>query len=181
MRDLSGARGVLYLVVCAAPAAARVHRLVIVAQRAGWRVLVIASPMGVRFLDVAEIERLTGEPVRYDYRMPGEEGEPAPADAVVVAPATFNTVNKWAAGIADTFAVGLLCELTGVGLPILAVPLVKPALAAHVAFGRSLHALRGMGVRVLVDPAGRMPPWEEVLRELHRAIDDREGPGDGRP
>jgi flavoprotein len=89
----------------------------------------------------------------------------------VVAPATFNTVNKWAAGITDTFATGLLCELMGVGVPILAVPLVKDALALHVAFGRSLDLLRGMGVHVLFDPDAlpqeRMPSWQKVLDELH--------------
>src|ERR1039457_6548509 len=82
-------------------------------------------------------------------RIPDEPDELPSADAVVVAPATFNTVNKWAAGITDTFATGLLCELTGLGVPIVAVPLVKDALARHVAFGRSLEVLRGMGVRVL--------------------------------
>jgi phosphopantothenoylcysteine synthetase/decarboxylase len=103
--------------------------------------------------------------------MPGEADELPPADAVVVAPATFNTVNKWAAGITDTFAAGLLCELTGVGVPIVAVPLVKDALARHLAFGRSLDVLRGMGVRVLFDPEAppqsRMPDWPRVLEELH--------------
>jgi transcriptional regulator with XRE-family HTH domain len=38
--------------------------------------------------------------------MPDEPDELPAADAVVVAPATFNTVNKWAAGITDTFAAG---------------------------------------------------------------------------
>ena len=65
--------------------------------------------MGARFVDAEELERLTGDRVRSAYRMPDEpKGLPA-ADAVVVAPATFNTVNKWAGGMADTFAVGLLC------------------------------------------------------------------------
>ncbi len=90
------------------------------------------------------------------------------------APTTFNTVNKWAAGITNTFATGLLCELTGAGVPILAVPLVKDELARHVAFGRSLEVLREMGVRVLFDPQAppqsRMPGWPSVLEELHAVI-----------
>jgi flavoprotein len=40
--------------------------------------------------------------------MPDEPDELPAADAVVVARATFNTVNKWAAGITDTFATDLL-------------------------------------------------------------------------
>jgi phosphopantothenoylcysteine synthetase/decarboxylase len=107
--------------------------------------------------------------------MPDEPNELPAADAVIVAPATFNTINKWASGIADTFAVGLLCELTGFGVPIVAVPLLKNALASHVAFGANLEVLRSMGVRVLFDPSApahaRMPPWEDILTELHALLD----------
>jgi phosphopantothenoylcysteine synthetase/decarboxylase len=170
---------VLYLVVCAAPAASGVADFVRLAQTAGWRVRVIATPMGMRFVDADQLAGLTGDRVRVDFRMPREADELPPADAVVVAPATFNTVNKWAAGIADTFATGLLCELTGVGMPILAVPLVKDALARHVAFGRSLDLLREMGVRVLFDPhappESRMPDWPRVLEELHAVTAGKPG------
>ena len=93
----------------------------------------------------AQLAALTRDRVRTAFRMPDEPDELPAADAVVVAPATFNTVNKWAAGITDTGAAGLLCELTGLGVPIVAVPLVKDALARHVAFARSLEVLRGMG------------------------------------
>jgi phosphopantothenoylcysteine synthetase/decarboxylase len=133
--------------------------------------------MGERFIDVGELAGLTGDQVRVSYRMPDEPDELPGADAVVVAPATFNTVNKWAAGITDTFAVGLLCELTGLGVPIVTVPLVKDALARHAAFGRSLEVLRRMGVRVLFDPEAppeaRMPSWPRVLEELHTVTGDR--------
>ena len=167
--------GVLYVVVCAAPAASDVRLLVSLARVAGWRVVVVATPDGARFVDRGELEALTGEPVRSAYRTP-DEGKALPlADAVVVAPATFNTVNKWAAGIADNFAVALLCELTGFGVPILGVPLVKDALARHPAFRRSLDDLRAMGVRMLFDPEApkeaRMPPWERILTEVAAMTD----------
>jgi len=175
----SRSRGVLYVVVCGAPAATTIGDLVGLAQHSGWLVRVIATPMGERFLDVGGLAALTGDRVRTGFRMPDEPDELPAADAVVVAPATFNTVNKWAAGIADTFATGLLCELTGLGVPIVAVPLVKDALARHAAFGRSLDLLRGMGVRVVFDPhappGARMPSWPRVLEELHTVTGD--GPG----
>ena len=168
-------RRVLYLVVCAAPAAADVASLVRLAQDAGWRVCVLTSPMGRRFVDVDRLSSLTGEPVRSDFRLPDEPNELPAADGVIVAPATFNTVNKWATGIADTFVVGLLCELMGFGVPIVAVPLLKDALARHVAFTANVEALRSMGVRVLFDPAAppdaRMPPWKAILSELHALLD----------
>jgi hypothetical protein len=167
---------VLYVVVCAAPAAAEVDVLVRLAQDAAWRVLVITSPMGRRFVDADRLADLTGEPVRSEFRMPGESNGLPAADAVIVAPATFNTINKWACGIADTFAVGLLCELMGFNVPIVAVPLLKDALAHHVAFGANLDILRSMGVRVLFDPSApphaRMPPWERILKELHELVEN---------
>ncbi|MYR44280.1 flavoprotein, partial [Streptomyces sp. SID5910] len=66
---------------------------------------------------------------------------------VVVAPATFNTVNKWAAGLADTLALATLCEASGLGVPVAVLPCVADALAAHPAYRESLERLRGMGVR----------------------------------
>lgn len=66
---------VLYVVVCAAPAAVGVQALVRLAQDAGWRVCVITSPMGRRFVDADRLSRMTGEPVRSDYRMPDEPNE----------------------------------------------------------------------------------------------------------
>jgi hypothetical protein len=111
--------GVLYVVVCAAPPASGVGEFVSLAKDAGWLVRVIATPMAERFIDADQLAELTGDRVRMGFRMPDEPDELPKADAVVVAPATFNTVNKWAAGITDTFAAGLLCELTGARVPIL--------------------------------------------------------------
>ncbi|MCK2219564.1 flavoprotein [Actinomadura sp. ATCC 31491] len=165
---------VLYIVTSAAPShAGPVTDLVTGAQAAGWQVFVVSTPLGLRFLDQARLEQQTGERVRSEFRMPGEGKELPKADAVIAAPMTFNTINKWAAGITDNFAVGLLCELTGYGVPIVAVPMLKPALAQHLAFRTSLGVLSQMGVRLLFDPSApyerRMPAWDDVLDELERA------------
>ena len=68
-------------------------------------------------------------------------------------PLTLNSVNKFAHGHADNFAVGLLCEMVGYGVPVVVVPHCKPQLASHPAFGTSLDTLRSMRVHVLFDPA----------------------------
>ena len=99
---------VLYLVISGAPAPEGVPSLVAACQAAGWRVVVFSTPAGTRFVDPAELERLTGEPVRSEYRMPGTGMPVPPADAVLACPLTFNSVNKFAHGHADNFAVGLL-------------------------------------------------------------------------
>lgn len=138
----------LYVVVCAAGIAVEVSRLITAAQERDWEVGVIATPVAMDgFFDTAAVEAQTGRPIRSAWRRPGDPRPFPPPDAVVVAPATFNTVNKWAAGMADTLAVGTLCEACGLGVPIAVLPCVADALAAHPAYRASLERLRGMGVR----------------------------------
>ncbi len=59
-------RSVLYLVISGAPAPEGLPSLVMMLQSAEWRVVVFSTPVGTRFADVAELERLTGEPVRWE-------------------------------------------------------------------------------------------------------------------
>ncbi|MCQ0014873.1 flavoprotein [Actinomadura madurae] len=80
---------------------------------------------------------------------------------MAVAPATFNTVNKWAHGTSDTLALGLLNEAVGLGLPIVAAPWPNAALARHPVFGRSIAELRAWGVTVLLDPSWLPAPDSE--------------------
>ncbi|WP_327375425.1 flavoprotein [Streptomyces sp. NBC_01216] len=168
----------LYVVVCAAGIADDAHKLITAAQEQGWGVGVIATPQGLGFLDTEAIEAQTGHPIRSAWRSPGDPRPLPPADAIAVAPATFNTVNKWAAGIADTLALGILCEAYGMGIPTVVLPYVNAAMAAHPAYGRSLDQLRDMGVLV-----GSYEPhrpkagggadrfrWEEALELLHGKI-----------
>jgi phosphopantothenoylcysteine synthetase/decarboxylase len=168
--DASARNGVLYLVISGAPAPEGIPDLVKQCQEAGWRVVVFSTPLGVRFTDPGELEQLTGEPVRSDYRMPGTAKGLPPASAVLACPLTFNSVNKFARGHADNFAIGLLCEMLGYGVPITVVPHCKPQLASHPAFEPSLATLRNAGVNVLFDPAApyerRLPAWRDVVAAL---------------
>ena len=151
-------QGGLYGVVCAAPPARDVGRLVELACKAGWDTCVIVTPAARAFVDLAELEARSGHPVRFEWKRPGTPDILPPADAMIVAPATFNTVNKWAAGISDTLALGLLCEAVGKRLALVAVPFLNAAQASHPAFERSVAQLRDMGVRVLWGEAEGVPP-----------------------
>ncbi|GID93093.1 flavoprotein [Amorphoplanes digitatis] len=70
-------------------------------------------------------------------------------------PATFNTVNKVAAGVADTYALAQLCSALGEGLPLLVVPMVNNKLWGHPAWSRSLSVLEAAGVTMLDIHTGR--------------------------
>lgn len=114
-----------------------------------------------------------------------------PPDAFVIAPATFNTINKLAAGISDTLALGLLNEAVGAGQPIIAVPFPNQVLARHPAFVASVTTLRSWGLRLLFDPE-RYPlplpnqgepgnslfPWAALRDELSE-LDQLEHGDDG--
>src|SRR5262249_6684381 len=143
---------VLYVVACGGRPAADLPAFVQRAQSAGWDVCVIATPSGMKFLDADRLAELTGHPVRSDYKQPQDPDVLPPPDAFVVAPATFNTVNKFAAGISDTLALGLLNEALGTGLPIVMVPFPNRMLARHPAFTVSVSSLRSWGVRLVFDP-----------------------------
>jgi len=149
--------GVLSVVVSGAAAAADVGSLVKQAVARGWTVQVIATPSALAFFDAAEIEGLTGSPVRSKHRSPGTPRSRVP-DAIVVAPATFNLLNQWALGVADSYALAMLAEQTGMGLPIVVLPAVSAPLASRPQFARSLKTLRAEGVSIMLGPGGTAPP-----------------------
>ena len=80
--------------------------------------------------------------MRTYYKTPGDPDMLPEADAMIVAPATVNTVNKWAAGITDTLVLGLLVEGYGYGVPTAVVPYTNKVMALHPALHDREHAGR---------------------------------------
>ncbi|MCB0164032.1 MAG: hypothetical protein KDI79_07400 [Anaerolineae bacterium] len=80
----------------------------------------------------------------FDASLAGER-EPG---LTLIAPATFNTVNKLSQGIADTLAHSLAAEAIGAGWPVVVVPAVNAHLANHPRFNHSLDTLRSWGVTI---------------------------------
>ncbi|MEJ3742808.1 flavoprotein [Actinomycetes bacterium KLBMP 9797] len=183
----------LYVVACGGRPAGDLPRAIPKLQADGWDVCVIVTPSARKFIDADELVKITGHAVRYDYKQPDEPDVLPPADAITVAPATFNTINKLARGSSDTLALGILNEAIGLGLPIVAVPTPNVALAKHPAFQASVRDLRSWGVTLLFDPdrypmptpnmgapAAALFPWDDLLRELAR-VRERLAAGRGKP
>lgn len=166
----------MYIISCGTPVAQRLYNLVPLLQSEGWETCVVLTPMATRFVDGEHLRELTGYPVYSEYKRPEDfDGLPR-ADAVIVFPTTFNTLNKWAAGISDTLALGLLCKLTGLEVPILGIPIVREGggLDTHPAFASSLRSLRERGVHIFYRPE-IYPPRNEIsdegiLRELQQIV-----------
>jgi phosphopantothenoylcysteine synthetase/decarboxylase len=180
---------VLSIIVSGAGPASAIGTLIKQAQERGWRVQVIATPAALDFFDQTAIASQTGCPVRSQYRTPGEPRS-GKADAIIVAPATYNTINKWARGISDTYALGVLAETTGLGVPIVVLPFVNSALASRAPFRHSVEALRTEGIHILIGPGGIQPhpphtggdlieayPWHLALDQAERLVNARTGHG----
>jgi phosphopantothenoylcysteine synthetase/decarboxylase len=171
----------LYVVVCAAGTASEVGTLVGLAQDRGWTVQVMATPAAVSFIDVEALEKQTGRPVRSQHRAPGDPRSPK-ADAIIIAPATFNTINKLANGIADNYVLDVVNEAIGLGVPTVILPFVNSAYASRSPFRKSVEKLRAEEVSVLIGPGAFIPheagsgssafetfPWQLALDQIENA------------
>jgi len=170
----------VYLIVCAAPPAGDVENFVHLAIESGWACHVIGTPSAKGFMDVEALETASGHTVTFEHRAAGEPRRNRPAaDAVVIAPATANTVNRLAAGFGGNYALDLASELIGLHIPTVVVPFVNTALASRAPFERSITSLRGEGVTVLLDEEGSRPhpphggadfrekfPWKAALNTV---------------
>jgi hypothetical protein len=170
---------VLYLIACAAGPTQYIDDGVRTAQADGWDVCLILTPSAATWWEprMQELVDLTGHPVRSRYKLPWEKDVLPKADAMLMAPMSCTTLNKWAAGIADTLAIGIPSEAVHMGMPVVAMPYFNQAQGAQPAVARSIAALREQGVVVLDGPDGylmhppkqgepRSYPWERALAAI---------------
>jgi phosphopantothenoylcysteine synthetase/decarboxylase len=94
---------------------------------------------------------------------------------VLVAPCSFNSLNKLAAGVADNLALSLTAEAIGRGTPVVVAVSVNPPLWRHPRAAASMATLREWGVSV-VEPTDsgeglRLAPTSVILAEVARRVD----------
>jgi hypothetical protein len=151
---------VLYLIGCTAPPVKHSDTAIRLAQAAGWDVCLILTPRAATWMADESghgLEALTGHPMRSDYKMHGQPDVLPAADAILAAPVTLNTLSKWAAAMPDTLALGLLTEAIGKRLPMVVLPYINAAQAAHPALNGHLRVLQDAGVTVLLGEGGHTP------------------------
>ncbi|MFD8598907.1 flavoprotein [Kitasatospora sp. NPDC059646] len=183
MENGGAGRPVVYVLGAAAGAVFGLPGAVREARGRGWEVAVGLTPTARGWLEaqVPELEELTGYPVKSAYRWPGQPDVLPPPDAVLFAPATFNSFNSLALGLTTSWVVGYAAEALGKGVPVLVMPCVNTALAAHPQFVRSVATLRGAGVHVLLGAGGFVPsepgsgdarpyPWDAALRAVAEVL-----------
>ena len=106
------------------------------------------------------------DPVLVDERPPG---------LTLIAPATFNTFNKIAQGIADNLPLSLVAEAIGAGWPVVIAPSMNPALANHPQMAQSLKNLDRWGVKVVEpymdDDLLMMASTEKIMKAVKTSLD----------
>jgi phosphopantothenoylcysteine decarboxylase/phosphopantothenate--cysteine ligase len=124
----------------------------------------VATEAALRFIGAATLEGLTGRAVASDLWERGAAMEHINlvkwADAVVLCPATANTINKLAAGLGEDL-VGALFLAHDWHKPYLLAPAMNPAMWSHPATIESVDRLKSWGVRVLPVGSGRLACGDE--------------------
>lgn len=169
---------IVYVIGTAAPPIFDWPTLLGLLHERGWKPYPVLSPIAASWCDLDALSTAAGVNVRVELRRPTEPDPWPKTDAVLAAPLTFNTINKWAGGHNDTLALGLLNELLGEGLPIVAAPCAKAVLRSHPAYAASCKRLTECGVTFLDqydtlirDAAGNANlDWSKIVDVLHGVV-----------
>ncbi len=191
MDTLAGKR--IVLGVCGSIAAYKVAQLARDLTLAGAQVDVIMTEAAERFVGAATFQALTGRPVLTDMWALPEDGVVGHvslgirADAVVIAPATANTIARLATGLCDDL---LTTTVLATRAPLLIAPAMNPAMYEHPATQANIATLRARGACVLEPEVGRMaepqigrgrlPEPADLLAEIRALLGRHHGPLRGR-
>lgn len=151
-------------------------------RREGAEVVAFTSDEGTRYVARDTLEWATRNPV-VDHLSPRAEhlsdpsSDQARFDAFLVAPATYNTINKVAAGIADGVITATLASALGRmergEAQVLVAPTMHGSLHTSI-LTASLERLAGLGVRVVPPREGygkhNIPSAHVLVAEVCRAV-----------
>jgi phosphopantothenoylcysteine synthetase/decarboxylase len=105
------------------------------------RVITIATPNAAQVMAPRDLSVIPGNRLVESYFDAAILPRP-PDGLVLVAPCSFNSLNKLAAGIADNLALSLTAEAIGRGTPVLVAPSLNAPLLRHPRTAASLAILR---------------------------------------
>lgn len=118
----------------------------------GFEVQVVVTESSLNFIGTATLEGLTGKPVMMNMfdsgKMMSHINLIKWADLIIICPASANTINKMANGIADNLVTSLYLAYTG-DKPFLVAPAMNTAMYKHPATQKSLRELENFGVKIL--------------------------------
>ena len=141
------------LLITGSIAAYRMPDLIRDFRREGADVVVYVTTEGLRYVAKEALEWCTQNPVIDCFSSDAEHlSDSTPFDAFVVAPASYNTLNKAVSGIADSVVSAAIAAALGrmehQGTPVLFAPAMHGAMHNSILTG-SLQTLQKMGVTLI--------------------------------
>jgi phosphopantothenoylcysteine decarboxylase / phosphopantothenate---cysteine ligase len=132
-------------------------------------VIAAASESALKFIGAATLEGLSGNPVYTDSfaqgRMMSHIGLVKWADLTILCPASANTLNKMANGIADNLVTSLFLAHDW-SKPYLAAPAMNSLMFDHPATQESMRKLARWGVNLLPVSEGRLACGDSGIGKL---------------
>jgi phosphopantothenoylcysteine decarboxylase/phosphopantothenate--cysteine ligase len=124
----------------------------------GFEVQVGATSSALKFVGAATLEGLSGRPIFSDIYEPGQMMDHIHlsrwADLAIVCPASANTLNQLAAGIAENVIGNLFLSYELKRKPFLVAPAMNVEMLHHPATQASLKVLSSWGVEILATGVG---------------------------
>ncbi len=167
------------LALCGSVAVVRAPELARLLMRHGATVIPVMSEEAARLIQPMLLHWATGN--RPVTELTGEiehvvhAGNVAdPADLLLIAPATANTIGKIAAGIDDGPVTTFATTAIGQGLPVIVVPAMHEPMYRHPIVRRNLDTLRGIGIEVVMpriaEGKAKIAENEEILSAVVRVL-----------
>ncbi len=168
---------VLYLLVSGAATARRIPGIISQLQGIAPTIITVQTPNSHRVLSPREMALVSGHQIVDSYF--DEAILPRPeAGVFLVAPCSFNTLNKLAQGIADNLPLSMAAEAIGRQTPVIVAVSVNTPLWDHPQAQRSVETLRSWGVTVIEPVADgngylTMAPDETLIEAVRNAFHRR--------
>ena len=174
--------------ICGGIAAYKMPQLVRLLKKRGANVRVALTDAGARFVSELALATVSEEPL-YRKLFPPTESEGADytrhislgewADALVIAPATANTLARLSAGLCDDMLAAIFLTLRP-NKPVLIFPAMDGQMFLSASVQRNITTLASQGCSI-INPeigelasglcgVGRMPEPETILQALERAL-----------
>jgi phosphopantothenoylcysteine synthetase/decarboxylase len=162
-----------YLIVTGTTTAARAPELILGLRRLVAETLTLMTPNASRVISPRDLSTIEGNRLVESYFDAAILPRP-PEGLVLVAPCSFNSLNKLAAGIADNLALSLVAEAIGRRTPVVVAPSLNQPLLDHPRTALSCETLRAWGASI-VPPEDhgegpRLAPTEVILAEVARRL-----------
>lgn len=152
----------------------------------GAAVTVLMTDAASRFITPATFEALSGRPVLTGIWEPVASHDPQhialarDAEAMLIAPATMDTLARLANGFANDIVSLVTSAIDRATTPVLIAPSMNAVMWSQPATQRNLATLRDDGFTVIepatgwqacrTDGAGRLPETDALIEALHAAL-----------